>query len=82
MMNMSIHLSICTKEEQRSVIQFLWAEGFQGAKIHSHLCAQYGDSALPCQSVHKQTEMFKNGRRSAGLQLGVSQSRYSLFFSA
>jgi len=67
------------QEEQRSVIQFLWAEGVQGAEIHSHLCAQNGGSALPCWSVYKWIEIFKNGQRSAGLQLGVSQgTAYSL----
>ena len=30
----------CTKEEQRSVISFLWAEGVPGAQIHLHMCAQ------------------------------------------
>jgi hypothetical protein len=55
---MSAHLSICTKEEQRSVIRFLWAEGARGAEINTHLCAQYGDNALPCQSVHEWIEIF------------------------
>jgi len=25
---------------------FLWTEGVQGAEIHTHLCAQYGDNSL------------------------------------
>ena len=33
----------CTKEEQRSVIPFLWAEAVPGAQIHLRMCAQYGD---------------------------------------
>jgi histone-lysine N-methyltransferase SETMAR len=61
---MSVRLSICTKEEQRSVVQFLWAEGVKGAEIHTPLCVQYGDNALPYQSVYEWIEMFKNGRRS------------------
>jgi len=44
---MSAHLSVCTKEEQRSVIRFQWAEGVEGAEIHARLCTQYGEHALP-----------------------------------
>jgi len=29
-------LLICTKEEPRHVVCFLWAEGLQGAEIHTH----------------------------------------------
>jgi len=43
---MSARLSVCTKEAQRSVIRFLWAEGVKGAEIHESLCIQYGDNAL------------------------------------
>jgi hypothetical protein len=32
---MAAPLSICTKEEQRSVVRSLWAEGLKGVKIHS-----------------------------------------------
>ena len=61
---MSARLSVCTKEEQRSVIRFLWAEGVKDAEIHARLCTQYGDNALPRQSVYEWIEMFKNGRTS------------------
>ena len=61
---MSALLSVCTKEEQRSVIRFLWAEGVKGAEIHARLCTQYGDNALSRRSVYEWIEMFKNGRTS------------------
>ena len=61
---MSARLSVCTKEEQRSVIRFLWAEGVKGAEIHARLYTQYGDNALPRRSVYEWIEMFKNGRTS------------------
>src|SRR5215469_11595517 len=61
---MSARLSVCTKEEQRSVIRFLWAEGVKGAEIHARLCTQYGDNALPRRSIYEWIEMFKNGRTS------------------
>ena len=61
---MSARLSVCTKEEQRSVIRFPWAEGVKGAEIHARLCTQYGDNTLPRRSVYEWIEMFKNGRTS------------------
>ena len=61
---MSARLSVCTKEEQRSVIRFLWAEGVKGIEIQARLCTQYGDNALPRRSVYEWIEMFKNGRTS------------------
>jgi hypothetical protein len=38
-------LSICTKEEQRAMICFLWSEGVPEAEIHRRLSAQYGGNA-------------------------------------
>ena len=43
---MAAKLINCTKEEQRSVIRFLWAEGVPGAHIHLRMCAQYGNKVL------------------------------------
>jgi len=43
---MAAKLINCTKEEQCSVIRFLWAEGVPGAQIHLLMCAQYGDKVL------------------------------------
>jgi len=40
---MAAKLINCTKEEQRSAIRFLWAEGVPGAQIHLRICAQYED---------------------------------------
>jgi hypothetical protein len=60
---MLARLSVCTREEQRSVIRFLWAEGVKGAEIHARLCTQYGNNALPRRSsVYEWIEMFENGR--------------------
>jgi hypothetical protein len=33
----------------------------QGAEIHTHLCAQYGDNAVSGRSVYEWIEMFKKG---------------------
>jgi hypothetical protein len=46
--NMAALLSFCTNEEQKVVVGFLlWAEGVKGVEMYTHLCAQYGDNALP-----------------------------------
>ena len=55
---MLVRLSVCTREEQRSVIRFLWAEGVKGAEIHARLCTQYVNNALPRQGVYEWIEMF------------------------
>ena len=55
-------LSVLTKEEQRSVIRFLWSEGVSGAAIHQRLSAQYRNSVLPQRSVYEWIEKLKNGR--------------------
>ena len=54
---MATPLAVCTKEEQRAVIRFLWLEGMPGAEIHWRLSTQYGDSALPRRSVYEWIEL-------------------------
>jgi len=57
---MAVKLTNCTKEEQHSVIRFLWAEGVPGAQIHLCMCAQYGDKVLSRRIVYEWIEMFEN----------------------
>ena len=64
MVKMAAKLINCTKEEQRSVIRFLWAEGVPGAQIHLCMCAQYRDKVLSRRIVYEWIEMFENGRTS------------------
>ena len=64
MVKMAAELTNCTKEEQRSVIRFLWAEGVPGAQIHLRMCAQYGDKVLSLRIFYEWIEMFENGRTS------------------
>jgi len=61
---MAAKLINCTKEEQRSVIRFLWGEGVPGAQIHLRMCTQYGDKVLSCRIVYEWIEIFENGRTS------------------
>ena len=61
---MAAKLTTCTKQEQRSVIRFLWAEGVPGAQIHLRMCAQYGDEDLSCRIIYEWIEMFEIGHTS------------------
>ena len=70
---MAAPLSVCTKQEQRSVIRFLWSEGASGAEMHRRLSAQYGNSVLPQRSVYEWIEKFKNGRTSVTHEEGAGR---------
>jgi len=61
---MAAKLINCTKEEQRSVIRFLWAESVPGAQIHLRMCAQDWDKVLSRRIVYEWIEMFENDRTS------------------
>ena len=60
---MAAKLINCTKEEQRLVIRFLWAEGVPGAYIHLRMCAQYRDNVLSRRIVYEWIEMFEMAAR-------------------
>ena len=53
-----------TKEEQRSVIRFLWVESVPGAQVHLCMCAEYGDKVLSRRFVYEWIGMIENGRMS------------------
>jgi hypothetical protein len=59
--NMAAPFSVCTKEEQRAVIGFLWAEGVPVPEINRRLSAEYKNSAIPKGNVYKWITVFKNG---------------------
>uniref|UniRef100_A0A7M4EMQ5 Mos1 transposase HTH domain-containing protein n=1 Tax=Crocodylus porosus TaxID=8502 RepID=A0A7M4EMQ5_CROPO len=61
---MATQLVVCTKEEQRSVIRFLWAEGVPPSEIHRRIVAQYGENCLAQRKVYEWVEKFKHGRTS------------------
>jgi hypothetical protein len=62
---MVLKLQNCTKEEQQTVISFLWAGSLPGGQINQNMCAQYGDNALPHRVVYEWNKMFENGHMSA-----------------
>jgi hypothetical protein len=62
--NLDGPIFVCTKEEQRSVISFLWAEGVPGAEMPRRISVQYGNSVVSQRMVYEWIESFKNGRTS------------------
>jgi hypothetical protein len=62
---MAAPLSICTKDEQRNEVRFIWAGRVKGVEILKRLCAQYEDKVFPHWSLYEWIETFKNGRTSA-----------------
>ena len=45
-------LSICTREEQHSVIRFLSSEGVKPTEIYRRMEVQYGDACSSLQQVY------------------------------
>lgn len=39
--------AVCAKEEQCTVMEFLWAEGLGGTEIYRRLLVQHGNNASP-----------------------------------
>jgi len=72
-LTMGAPLSFCIKEEQRSVIRFLWSECVSGAEIHRRLSVQYGNSVSPQRSVYEWIEKLKNGRTNVTHEEGAGR---------
>jgi len=60
--NMDAPLRDCTIEEQRGVVQFVWAEGAKPVEIHRRMLAQYEQSTMSQRKVYECVERFKSGR--------------------
>ena len=69
---------ICTKEEQRAVIHFLWAEGVPGVKMHRMISVQYGNSVMSQRIVCYWSKRFKNGRTSVQHGEGIGRQSTSI----
>jgi transposase len=61
---MEAPLSICTKEEIRGVIRFLFAEDVKRVEIIRRMQAQYGDNCLSRSKIYEWIDHFKKGRTS------------------
>jgi len=58
---MAVPLQQCTKQEQRSVVRFLFSEGVKPIEINRRMRIQYGDRCMSRSQVYEWTEKFKNG---------------------
>jgi hypothetical protein len=61
---MEAALSICTKEEMRGVIRYLFAEGVKPVEIVRRMQAQYGDNCLSRSKIYELIDHLKKGRTS------------------
>jgi hypothetical protein len=61
---MEAQLSICTKEEMRGVIRFLFAEGVKPVEIIRRMQAQCGDNCLMRGKIYEWLDYFGKGRTS------------------
>ena len=61
---MAAPLSVCTKEEQRSVIHFCGLKVYQGPKYIEDFQHNAGTVFYPQRSVYEWIETFKNGHTS------------------
>ena len=59
---MDAPLRDCTIEEQRGVVQFVWAEGAKPVEIHRRMLAQYGQSTMRQRKFYEWVERFKSSR--------------------
>ena len=58
---MAVLLQQCTKQEQQSVVRFLFSKGVKPIEIHRRMSIQYGDRRMSRTQVYEWTETFKNG---------------------
>jgi hypothetical protein len=61
---MEAPLSICTKEEMRGVIRFLFAEDVKPVEIIRRMQTQYVYNCLSRNNIYEWIYDFKNGRTS------------------
>jgi histone-lysine N-methyltransferase SETMAR len=61
---MAVPLAVCTVEEQRANIRFLWSEGVKPLEIYRRMLQKYGDACIDESRVYEWVDAFKNGRTS------------------
>jgi hypothetical protein len=61
---MATPLENFTREEQHSVIRFLWLERVKLREIHRRMFQQYGGSCMSERKVYQWVEIFQEGRTS------------------
>ena len=70
---MAAPLSVCTKEEQCSVIRILWSEGVSETAIYKRFSTLYGNTVLPQRSDYEWIEKSKHGRTNTTHAKGVER---------
>jgi transposase len=58
---MATVLEECSTEEQRAVVQFLWAKGLPAKDIHKEMFPVYGEKCLLRKAVHNWVKKFSQG---------------------
>jgi hypothetical protein len=65
---------ICTKEEQRTMVHFLWMEGVKGIEIDRHLSAPYGDNVLShWNGLNGQTSVMRSAQDACSQELVMTE---------
>jgi len=59
--NMAASFLIFTKEQQSPLVHFLLEKGAKSAKMHTPLCAEYGNNAFSKITVCRWIDMLKKG---------------------
>ena len=57
---MAVPLQQCAKQQQRSVVRFLFSKGVKPIQIHHRMRIQYGDKCMSRTQEYEWTEKFKN----------------------
>ncbi|GBN43665.1 hypothetical protein AVEN_262642-1 [Araneus ventricosus] len=70
---MAASLKVCTKEEQRAVIRFLWSEDVKASEIHRRPPSQYGEVHYHVKLCFLWIEKFKSGRTSVTREEGAGR---------
>jgi hypothetical protein len=55
-------LEECNAEEQRSVVLFLWAKGFNAKDIYKEMFSVYSEKCLSRKAVRNLVDKFSQGR--------------------
>jgi hypothetical protein len=59
---MATMVEVCTIEEQRYVLRFLWAKALNAKYIHKEIFPVYGGKCLSRKAVHNWIEKYSQGR--------------------
>ena len=70
---MDASLVICTKDKQRAVIRFFYADGVEGVDLHGRMSVQYGNSVKSQRIFCETIKRFKNAHTSVKHEKGAGR---------